>query len=338
MKSKLYLLGLIIFFATAILSINSQAQTFRPIFEDGEGKSAIIAPMGYFGVNTENSSIRFQYFRSKSASQENFSSPIKRNRFYWGINVSGSAAGGLSNLFSYGNFTPGTSGDLFLGHRSLLFPAIDKQGSPVLHGSNQIAIEDWLTLRVGGEVANYTLFDASRVFEEQLYREKFRGYTTQLAYTLLIGGATSLGVSWDNSKLSNIEELTPVNYKQQTVITDTGSGTTRIFEQEVDAFSGTYATSIVNTFSLDAVQYVTPASEINYAFHVYGRARHISENMVYKAGLGFYLFPKSKIAGGVFLESSDLTNKISDTPVFSKRLDMGLTIKFLLPSLGVPGM
>ena len=336
MSNKINLLGLIILLSLNLFTRKSLAQSFQPIFEDAEGKTAIIAPIGYFGINTENSSIRFQYFRSKSASQENFSAPIKRNRFYWGVNVAGSASGGLSNLFSNGNFTPGTSGDLFLGHRSLLFPAVDKEGSPVLHGSNQIAIEDWLTLRIGGQVANYTLFDASRTFNEQLYTEKFRGYTTQLAYTVLIGGSTSLGLSWDNSKVNNLELLTPVNYKQQTVITDPGTQTTRIFEQEVDAFSGSYATSIVNTLSLDAVQYVTPASEVNYAIHVYGRWRHLSNTSVYKAGIGFYLFPKSKVAGGVFVESSDLTNKISDTPAFAKRVDMGITVKYLLPALGVP--
>lgn len=338
MRKRFYLSGISFFLLFTLISASGQAQTFQPIFEDGEGKTSIIAPIGYFGVNTENSSIRFQFFRSKSASQENFNAPLKRNRFYWGGNVAGSAAGGLSNLFSYGNFTPGTSANLFLGHRSLLFPAIDKQGRPVLHGAKQIAIEDWLTLRVGGQVANYTLFDASRVFEEQLFNEKFRGYTTQLAYTVLIGGATSIGASWDNSKVNNIDALTPVNFKQQTVITDPATQTTRIFEQEADAFSGRYATSIVNTYSLDAVRYFTPASEVNYAWHVYGRLRHYTNTPVYKAGLGFYLFPKGKVAGGVFVESSDLTNKVSQTPAFSKRIDMGLTVKFLLPSLGVPSL
>jgi len=328
-------LGALLF--TVFISFTTQAQTFKPIFEDGEGRTSILAPLGYFGVNTENSSIRFQYFHSRSASQESFNAPIKRNRFFWGISVAGSAAGGLSNLFSYGSFTPGTSASLFAGQRSLLFPAISKTGEPVLYGARQIAIEDWLTLRVGGQVANYTLFDASRVFDEQLFQEKFRGYSTQLAYTLLIGGATSLGASWDVARVNNIDELTPINFKQQTIITDPVTGqTTRIFEEEVDAFSGSYTTNIVHTYSLDAVHYITPASEINFALHAYGRLKRMNEYSVYKAGLGFYLFPKSKVAGGLFVESSDLTNKISETKDFSKRIDVGLTVKYVLPSLGVP--
>src|SRR5688500_16460439 len=104
------------------VGLKSHGQTFQPIFEDGEGRTSILAPFGYFGVNTENSSIRFQYFHSRSASQEAFTAPLKRNRFFWGITVAGSAAGGLSNLFSYGSFTAGTSASLFAGHRSLLFP------------------------------------------------------------------------------------------------------------------------------------------------------------------------------------------------------------------------
>ncbi|MDQ4139990.1 MAG: hypothetical protein M3142_05650 [Bacteroidota bacterium] len=337
MRKKFYAKGLCACLFFLAFSFMGYSQTFQPIFEDGEGRTSILAPLGYFGVNTENSSIRFQYFHSRSASQEIFTAPLKRNRFFWGITVAGSAAGGLSNLFSYGSFTPGTSASLFAGHRSLLFPAFSKTGEPVLHGARQIAIEDWLTLRVGGQAANYTLFDASRVFDEQLFQEKFRGYSTQLAYTVLIGGATSLGASWDVARVNNIDELTPINFRQQTIITDPGTGqTTRIFEEEVDAYSGIYTTDIVNTYSLDAVQYITPRSEINFALHGYGRLKRINEYSIYKAGLGFYLFPKSKVAGGLFIESNDLTNKISETKNFAKRLDVGLTVKYVLPSLGVP--
>ncbi len=335
MNKRIYVLLVGLFLM--VLASTSRAQTFQPIFEDGEGRTSIVAPLGYFGVNTENSSLRFQYFHARSASQENFTAPLKRNRFFWGLTVAGSVAGGLSTVFSSGNFTPGTSASLFTGQRSLLFPAINKLGEPVLHGSRQIAIEDWLTLRVGGQVANYTLFDASRAFEAQLFEERFRGYLIQLAYTVLVGGATSLGVSWDVGQVNNINALTPVNFKQQTIITDPVTGqTTRIFEEEVDAFSGTYATNVVHTFSLDAVQYVTPGSEINYAVHAYGRLKRADKSAVYKAGLGFYLFPKSKLAGGLFVESSDLTNKISHTPSFAKRIDVGLTVKYVLPTLGIP--
>jgi len=333
-----YYLSTVCFFSLIIfLNFSGQAQTFQPIFEDGEGRTSIIAPLGFFGVNTENSSIRLQYFHSRSASQDNTAALIKRNRFFWGLSVAGSAAGGLSNLFSYGNFTPGTAANLFAGHRSLLFPAINKLGEPVLHGSRQIAIEDWLTFRAGGQVANYTLFDASRIFEEQLYQEKYRGYTAQLAYTVLIGGATSIGASWDVAKANNIDELTPINFKQQTIIVDPVNGqTSRILEEEVNAFSGVYATQVIHTYSLDAVHYVTPLSEINYALHAYGRLKRLNNYSVYKAGIGFYLFPKNKLAGGLFIESSDLTNKIAETPSFAKRLNVGLTVKYVLPTFGVP--
>jgi len=337
MKKKNYssiIYSLICFFG---LVLPTQAQTFKPIFEDGKGRTSIIAPLGFLGINTENSSIRFQYFYAKGAGPHPQGDQlVKRNRFYWGVNVAGSAAGGLSTLFNAGSFTPGTSASLFLGHRSLFFPAINKAGEPVLHGKNQGAIEDWLTLRVGGQVANYTLYNATKPFAEQISSERYRGYLTQLAYNVLIYGATSIGVSWDVARENNIDDLTPVKFNQQTIVPDPNNQTTRIFEREVSAFSGIYATSIVNTFSLDAVQYFTPASEINYALHLYGRLRHANELPVYRTGVGFYLFPKGKVAGGLFVESGDLTNKISDTPQFSKRIDMGLTVKFILPGLGVP--
>lgn len=337
MKKKFQLTPLFIFIIFFGLIQPGQTQTFKPIFEDGKGRTSIIAPLGFLGVNTENSSIRFQYFYAKSAGlNPNNSQTIKRNRFYWGVNVAGSASGGIANLFNYGSFTPGTSASLFLGHRSLFFAALDKEGAPVLHGKNEIAIEDWLTLRVGGQVANYTLYDANRIFAEQITKERFRGYLSQLAYNVLISGATSIGVSWDIARENNIDNLTPVKFKQQTIIPDPNGQTTRIFEREVNAYSGIYESSIVNTYSLDAVQYFTPASDINYALHLYGRLKHIKEQPVYRAGVGFYLFPKSKVAGGLFVESGDLTNKISGTPQFSKRINMGLTVKFLLPGLGVP--
>lgn len=330
--------GLLTLLLIAMLGQQSYAQTFKPIFEDGDGRTSIIAPLGYLGINTANSSIQFQYFMSKSAyAHPDDALLIKRNRFYWGVKVAGSAEGGMSTIFNYGNFTPGTSANLILGHRSLLFHSINKTGEPVLYGSKQIAIEDWLTFRLGGEVANYTLYDAARPFDEQVYSEQFRGHIAQLAYNVLIGGATSVGVSWDVSKVNNIDDLSPVKFTQQTVLPGPNGQTTRIFEREVNAFSGAYQTSIVNTYGVDAVRYVTPASELNYAFHLFGRLIHAAETKpVYEAGAGFYLFPKGKVAGGVFIQSSDLTNAISETPDFAKRLNLGLTVKLLLPGLGVP--
>ncbi|MBF9254714.1 hypothetical protein I2I11_15520 [Pontibacter sp. 172403-2] len=330
--------GFLVLLLLTALSRQGYAQTFKPIFEDADGRTSIIAPLGYLGINTENSSIQFQYFMSKSAGADpDDALLLKRNRFYWGVKVAGSAAGGVSTIFNYGNFTPGTSASLFLGHRSLLFQALDKNGEPVLYGSNQIAIEDWLTLRLGGEIANYTLYDAARPFDEQIYSEQFRGHIAQLTYNVLIGGATSVGVSWDVSKVNNIDALSPVKFTQQTILPGPSGQTTRIFEREVNAFSGAYQTSIVNTYGVDAVRYVTPASELNYAFHVFGRLKHTTDiKPVYEAGAGFYLFPKGKVAGGVFLQTSDLTNAVSETPDFAKRLDLGLTVKLLLPGLGVP--
>ncbi|MDB5261754.1 MAG: hypothetical protein JWQ14_1035 [Adhaeribacter sp.] len=337
MKKKIYLfrlLGLLLLFR---LAQPGQAQTIKPIFEDGKGRTSIIAPLGFLGINTENSSIRFQYFYAKTAGPDPLGTQlIKRNRFYWGINVTGSAAGGISNLFSAGVFTPGTSACLFLGHRSLFFSALDKEGTPVLHGKKQVAIEDWLTFRTGGQIANYTLYDETKPFADQISKERFRGYLAQVAYNVLISGATSIGVSWDIAQANNIDDLTAIKFKQQTVISAPNGQNTRIFEREVNAFSGSYETTIVNTYSLDGVRYFTPDSEINYALHLYGRLRHANDQPVYRAGVGFYLFPKGKVAGGIFVESNDLGNKISDTPQFSKRIDMGLTVKFIMPSLGVP--
>ena len=325
-------------FLLVLLVQQSFAQTFKPIFEDGDGRTSIIAPLGYLGINTENSSIQFQYFMSKSAGADPDNALLlKRNRFYWGVKVAGSAEGGVSTIFSNGNFTPGTSASIFLGHRSLLFQSINKSGEPVLYGSNQIAIEDWLTLRLGGEIANYTLYDAARPFDEQIYSEQFRGHIAQLAYNVLIGGATSIGISWDVSKVNNIDALSPAKFTQQTILPGPNGQTTRIFEREVNAFSGAYQTSIVNTYGIDAVRYVTPYSELNYAFHLFGRLKHTADvKPVYEAGAGFYLFPKGRVAGGVFLQTSDLTNAVSEKPDFAKRLDLGLTVKLILPGLGVP--
>jgi hypothetical protein len=336
MKKRIGFAAFMVASLVAVLNLPAQAQTFKPIFEDKEGRTAIIAPIGYFGVNTGNRSIKFQYFFSKSAAPaQDDSQLLKRNRFYWGLNVAGSASGELSTLFSNGDFTPGTSANLFLGHRSLFFPTIDKNGTPVLHGDNQISIEDWLTFRLGGQAARYTLYDPARPFNQQIYRESFRGYLAQVAYTVLIGGATSIGASWDVSRENNIDDLASVSFRQQTVSIDPTGQTTRIIEQEFNAYSGAYATEVVNTFSLDAVQYITPASNVNYALHWFGR-RVQSDDPVYQTGVGFYLFPKGKVAGGVFIQTSDLTNAVSDTPEFSKRIDLGLTVKFILPGLGVP--
>ncbi len=337
MIKQLFLYNLAGLLGLVLMAVQVQAQTFKPIFEDANGRSAIIAPIGYIGINTENSSVQLQYYMSKSAAADpRQAQQIKRNRFFWGVKVEGSAEGGFSTLFSNGNFTPGTSASVVLGHRSLLFEAIDRQGEPVLYGKNQIAIEDWLTVRLGGQVATYTLYDAARPFDAQVFSEQFRGHLAQVAYTVLLGGATSVGASWDVAKQNNIDQLVPVKFTQQTVLPGPNGQTTRIFQREVKAFSGTYQTDVVYTYGLDAVHYVTPASALNYAFHTYGRLAQSDAPAVYSAGLGFYLFPKGKVAGGVFVQSSDLTNSVSETPSFSKRIDIGVTVKLLLPGLGVP--
>ncbi len=328
---------LCLLFLLCAFGLTAQAQRFQPIFEDGNGRTAIIAPIGYFGINTENSSVKLQYFMSRSAAPHpNKAAQLKRNRFYWGVNLSGAAASGLATLFSSGSFTPGTAANLFLGHRSLFFKALDRTGQPVLHGKQQVAIEDWLTWRIGGQVANYTIYDASRPFAAQVFNERYRGYVSQVAYNVLIAGATSIGVSWDVSTVNNIADLAPVKFRQQTVVPDPSGQTTRIFEREVNAYAGTYSTSIQHTYSLDAVRYFTPASELNSALHLYARISDTDENSILHTGIGFYLFPKNKLAGGVFVESRDVTNAVSDVPDFAKRLDVGLTLKYMLPSFGLP--
>jgi hypothetical protein len=324
-----------------ILLQEGYAQGFEPIFEDAQGKTSIIAPKGYLGVNTANSSIRFEYFYSKSASP-NPHNPTKVgrwNRFYCGANVVGSAEGGLATLFSNGNFNPGTSADLLLGHRSLLFGTVDRRdrsGEAVRYyfGDKKVTIQDWLTLRMGVKAAKYKLYDKTQPFNQQLSTEQFRGHVVQLAYTLLFNGATSIGASWDVSKINNINELTPTKFKQETTITDPSGQTTRKFEQEVNVYSGAYSTLTLNTYSLDLVQLLTSTSSTRYAFHLFGRLAQSSREGVYKAGLGFYAFPKGKIFGGVFVESNDVSNKVSNTPNFFKRVDIGLTVKFAFPSLG----
>lgn len=325
-----------------VLPRKSFAQSFEPIFEDAEGKTSIIAPRGFFGVNTANSSIRFQYFYSKSASPDRKNPMIigKWNRFYGGVNVTGSAEGGIANLFSEGHFNPGTSADLFLGHRSLLFGTLDRsdrKGETVKYyfGDKKVTMQDWLTLRSGVKAANYKLYNAAMPFNQQISTELFRGYLAQLAYTLLFNGATSIGASWDVSKVNNIDNLAAVKFKEQTIIRDPAGQITRTFDKEVNAYTGAYNTSIVRTYSIDVVQLLTPTSRgAKYALHTYGRLMQSGEKPIYRAGIGFYAFPKGKLFGGAFAESKDITNRISDTPDFLKRVNIGLTVKYVLPSLG----
>ncbi len=325
----------------AVITSNpGKAQTFQPIFEDADGKTAIIAPQGFFGVNTANSSLRFQYYYAQSAAPaKNDRTKIGRwNRFYCGVDVLASAEGGLSNLFSSGTFTPGTSADLLLGHRSLLFGTVDRtdrSGETVKYYFNKATVQDWLTLRLGLKAARYKLYDASQPFEQQLATEVFRGQNLQLAYTVLVNGATSIGVSWDNAKVNNIEDLSAVKYNEESVTTDPSGQTVRTFEKQVSAFTGTFNTFSVNTYSLDLVHVLTPNSDATrYAFHLYGRLNDYQQQNVYKAGLGFYAFPRGKLFGGVFFQSDDLTNKLSPGTEFIQRVNLGVTVKLVLPTLG----
>lgn len=330
-------------FALVVLpGLSCFSQSFEPIFEDAEGKSSIIAPRGFFGVNTANSSVRFQYFYSRSAAPDPRDARYigRWNRFYCGVNVTGSAEGGVANLFSEGAFNPGTSADLLLGHRSLLFGTLDRRdrtGETVKYffGNKKVTIQDWLTLRLGVKTAKYKLYNAAQPFNQQISTEQFRGSIVQLAYTLLFNGATSIGASWDKSKVSNIDQLSPVKFKQQRVVTDQATQATRTFEQEVNAYAGTFSTANVNTYSLDMVQLLTSNnSPTKYAFHLFGRLQKWDDAEVYRSGIGFYAFPKGRLFGGVFVQSNDLTNEVSDEPNFLKRVDVGLTVKFVLPSLG----
>lgn len=332
-------------FLLPLVTFKVYAQSFEPIFEDAEGKTSIIAPRGFFGINTANSSLRFQYFYARSASPDPKDPKLvgKWNRFYCGANVVGSAEGGIANLFSNGNFNPGTSADLLLGHRSLFFGTVDRRdrtGETVKYyfGDRKVAIQDWLTLRLGVKAAKYKLYDPSQPFNQQLSSELFRGRTLQLAYTLLFNGVTSIGASWDISKVNNIEDLTPVKFKQQMTLADPTGQVKRVFDQEINAYSGSYQTSTFHTYSLDFVRLlVSNASSTRYAFHLFGRLVARGGEDIYKAGAGFYAFPKGKLFGGVFVQSNDLANKVLDESDFFKRLEIGLTVKFVFPSLGSIG-
>ncbi|TDH21409.1 hypothetical protein EXU57_19615 [Segetibacter sp. 3557_3] len=318
----------------------TRAQTFQPIFEDADGKTAIIAPQGFFGINTANSSLRFQYYYAQSAAPaKNDRTRIGRwNRFYCGVDVRASAESGLSNLFSNGTFTPGTSGDLLIGHRSLLFGTVDRSdrsGETVKYYFNNATVQDWFTLRLGLKAAKYKLYDETRPFEQQLATETFRGQTLQVAYTVLVNGATSIGLSWDNSKVNNIDDLGTIKYNQARVTSDPSGQTVRTFEREVTAFTGNYDTYTLNTYSLDLVHVLTQNSDATrYAFHLFGRRNDFQQQHLYKAGVGFYAFPKGKLFGGVFFQSDDLTNKLSPGSKFIDRVNLGLTVKLVLPTLG----
>lgn len=341
---KIHLKRLLVFFPLVASGLDVSSQTIDPIFEDGEGKTSIIMPKGFVGINTANSSIRFQYFYSKSAAPDvKDDTKVGRwNRLYFGVNVTGAATEGISALFSGGNFNPGGSADLFIGHRSIFFSPINrrlKTGEEIkeytIFGRPTTA-SDFLTVRAGIKASKFKLYNPIQPFAQQITSQVFRGPSVQIAYTVLFNGRTSIGLTWDASKENNLDLLTLTKIKNQVTTSDPTTGTTRLVEQELSAYRGIYETSTVNTFGVDFVKSFVAENNTVFALNLYGRALRAFHNSIYKAGVGVYFFPpgKRKAAGGIYIESSDLTNKISSTPKFFKRTEIGFTVKYIMPALG----
>lgn len=315
-------------------------QFTKAIYEDVEGKSSIVAPTGFFGLNIKDQSISLQYFYKKSArnsvwdAQGNVLKKSKRNSWFAGAGVKGKAENDILNLFQEGNFTPDIGGNFLIGKCNVFGDALELQGDGTFKDTeDEWMVEDWLSLRGTLNTANYKIADTSLAFPNEVRKEQFRGYTIDLAYNFNVLGNWIFGVSVGVQQSNNIDFLETRVVSEKITTKDTSGKYSRDYRKDVTAFFGGYNEFIQYPIKLDASRVFANDSGISISVNHYTRINLRDGKPVLKTGVGVYMYPKrnnSKATAGIFIENYDLTNAVSDEKLFEKRITIGLTFKYLI--------
>jgi hypothetical protein len=329
------------FFVLWIVSGNLPiwSQLMSSIYEDASGKSSINSPLGYIGLNTQNDSIKLQYFFLKSAGANSEGKPTY-NRLFWGFEIVGKAENGIASLFKSGGIVPSTEASFCFGAKTLFLDTVKNENGrlvPRFYGNGRVSIRDWAMIRLGVKAAEYKLIDTSLPYSEQLKSTDFNGVSFTGSYNLSYAGDHIFGISIGYEEVNNLEDLKKTSYLQTDTYVSESASSKREVKKESQAYEGLYKEYSRYLINFDYVKNLTVGVDTLAAVNIYGRIETRDGETDYRAGVGFYWLnqkDKGNILAGVFIENSDLTNnhRVSE---LSKRIRIGVSAKYLLSSMNI---
>jgi hypothetical protein len=145
----------------------------------------------------------------------------------------------------------------------------------------------------------YTLFDAARAFDEQVYKKNFHSPSAQLIYFRQLTGRKLIGASAGIERSNNSTDLTEIEVRDFT--TETGGGTTREAARIRKALRGDFRQHTRTFVNADFVWFPS-AFESRVGFNVFARSTVTGENKGIRPGIGLFISEKgspTRVVGGV---------------------------------------
>ncbi|HEY5536465.1 MAG TPA: hypothetical protein VIL99_16215 [Ignavibacteria bacterium] len=289
MKTIIFILFTLIIFQPYI-----NAQTG---FEDADSKSSIILDKnGVSKFNITDASIKIGYLFHNSES-----------RYRFGFDVSGKAENGIASLFENDNIAPNANLNLTLGYQTIFSQPLD---APNLN-TKYFIVDDWFTIQIGYNKAQYKLFNPLKAKEEQVQKRNFDGFNVTGYYNILFKYNYFLGVSLGFAKLNNYQSLNEVELIDKTIVIDE-LGFQRYINKTQKLRRGDL--NIVNHILLnfDAV-WIPKFFSYRVGIDVFGRYDKFEETDSFTPGLGIFITQEgapTHVIGGISFSYKDKDLKI----------------------------
>jgi len=258
-------------------------------FEDTDAKSSIVLYKGGIAqINITDASIKigYQYYRTDI--------PIR-----FGLELSGKNANGIAMLFEKGNFVPETKITLSIGQQWLLSKKPDGTCR-----DNLLIQDDWLTIQIGYKRAQYSLFIADNIYDNQIEKKNFDGYSIMVFHNILFQGNVLTGISLGYEQQNNYGSLKKIEVTDTKTIYE-GEGQLRTTTQTQKLRQGDYIENNHLLANFDII-WVPDFLGEQVGIDFFGRYDGSKDKKIFKPGLGFFILKKGAptiVLGGITFES-----------------------------------
>lgn len=250
---------------------------------------------GSLSANFKDKSVKIGYMHSKS------DKPLS-----YGITLKGRSTSDASIIFDGDKVNPETTITVPIGYHWILS---EKPQREELKG---FIIDDWFFLEIKYTSAQYQMFDSSRTFESQLYKEEMHVPSLALSYNAITSGNILFGASLEFGKANNYSDLTSKEVKTTTSVGDSAS-ITRVTQTTISTKQGEYREFNQSKFNIDAM--IIPGYFDNrVGLDLFARYRDASEHdsTYVNIGAGIFLLKDgapTQIVGGLTFMRDDKKNE-----------------------------
>lgn len=354
----------ILMLATCPLVLKAQV-----IVEDATGKSSVVSKNAGIATDIGAAAVSVSYNNLRNAKVD------RDLRLLWGLDLRGELTDGFSKLVSGGDVTTGSRLSGFFGMQFIPFTEVElkktyydlqkkvddlidagKMPDSSLLSSLNAASKDyktyldntpdkrWIVYASPSLIANtFRRYDSTAVgdLKNRYFKEKFRGAGITGGVNYTYAGKWTFGVALGIEKTNTIDSLED---RKSTVRSTILSGSqTIINDKEYTVKDGTYAAYSRLNLATDVIFRGKVDSLHRFSWNIlYMRwykpiTKKDVVNNVVVLGTGINLYKyDGKFAGGIYLQCSDVGNKVSNEPSVYKRLDFGLTVKYTFRSIFNP--